>query len=120
MHRVEMHGLWQGESSMSVMVYSRLGDLLRTRNLTVGDLQHQIAARFGWTVDARTLNRLARAERVRGPNIEIVAAVLGVRLDDVLRVDAIPLGDAGGSLTTKPSIKNGRANEAPEHKARAR
>jgi len=45
---------------MSVMVYSRLGDVLRTRNLTVGDLQRQIAARFDFAVDARTLDRLAR------------------------------------------------------------
>lgn len=38
---------------MSVMVYSRLGDVLRTRNLTVSDLQRQIAARFDFAVDAR-------------------------------------------------------------------
>ena len=45
---------------MSIMVYSRLGDLLRVRNLTVRDLRHRIAARFGPALDTRTLERLAR------------------------------------------------------------
>ena len=86
---------------MGVTVYSRLGDALRTRNLTVDDLQCQIAARFDLAVSTWTLDRLARDERVRRPNIEIVAvaAVLGVRLDDLLRVDAIPLGDEGAGGT---------------------
>jgi len=116
----KVHRTTKGGRSMGVMVYSRLGDALRALNLTADDLQSRIAARFDLAVSTRTLDRLARDERVRRPNIEIVAAVLGVRLDDVLRVDATPLGDAGGSLTTKPSIKNGRADEAPEHRARAR
>ncbi len=82
---------------MGVLVYSQFGDALRTRNLTVDDLQCQIAARFDLAVRTRTLDRLARDERVRRPNIEIVAAaaMLGVGLDDVLRVDAMPLGDEG-------------------------
>jgi len=79
--------------SVSVMVYSRLGDLLRTRNLTVSDLQHQIAARFGRTVDARTLDRLARAERVRRPDLEVAATAaeaLDVSLNDVFAVKTAP------------------------------
>ena len=83
---------------MGVMVYSRLGDLLRARQLTVDDLQRQIAARFGLAVDARTLDRLARDERVRRPDVEIAAAaatVLDVRLDDIFAVDALPLGEDG-------------------------
>ena len=74
---------------MSVMVYSRLGDLLRVRNLTVQDMQRQIAARFGLAVDARALDRLARADRVRRPDLEIAAAaaaVLEVGLDDLFVV----------------------------------
>jgi transcriptional regulator with XRE-family HTH domain len=81
---------------MSVMVYSRLGDLLRTRNLTVGDLQRQIAARFGWAVDTRTLDRLARAERVRRPDLELAAAAaeaLDVSLNDVFAVETTPKDD---------------------------
>lgn len=78
---------------MSVMVYSRLGDLLRARNLTVRDLQRRIAARFGWTVDERTLDRLAQAERVRRPDLELVAAAaeaLDVSLNDVFAVETTP------------------------------
>jgi transcriptional regulator with XRE-family HTH domain len=83
-------------ASMSVMVYSRLGDLLRVRNLTVSDLQRQIAARFGLTVDTRMLERLARAERVRRPDLEVAAAaaaVLDVSLNDVFAVEAVPVDD---------------------------
>lgn len=75
---------------MSVMVYSRLGDLLRDRNLTVRDLQRQLAARFGLTVDARTLDRLAQADRVRRPDLELAAAAaeaLGVSLNEVFTVE---------------------------------
>lgn len=85
---------------MGVMVYSRLGDLLRARNLTVDDLQRQIAARFGLAVDARTLDRLARDERVRQPDVEIAAAaatVLGATLNDIFAVEAIPLAEEGTS-----------------------
>ncbi len=74
---------------MGIAVYSRLGDVLRNQDLTVSDLQRRIAARFGLAVDVRTLDRLARADRVRRPNLEIVAAaagVLGVGFDDIFVV----------------------------------
>jgi len=83
---------------MGVMVYSRLGDLLRARHLTVDDLHRQIAARFDLAVDARTLDRLARDERVRRPDVEIAAAaaaVLDARLDDIFAVDALPVVEDG-------------------------
>jgi len=83
---------------MNVIVYSRLGDLLRARNLTVGNLQRQIAARFGRTVDARTLDRLARAERVRRPDLELAATAAGaldVSLNDVFSVETGPADDLG-------------------------
>jgi len=85
---------------MGVMVYSRLGDVLRARNLSVDDLRRQIAARFGLTVDARTLDRLARAERVRRPDLELAAAAaeaLDVSLNDVFAVETVPADD-GASL----------------------
>lgn len=75
---------------MSVTVHSRLGDLLRGRNLTVRDLRRQLAARFGLTVDARTLDRLAQADRVRRTDLEIAATVaetLGVSLNDLFAVE---------------------------------
>jgi hypothetical protein len=87
---------------MSVMVYSRLGDLLRVRQLTVQDLQRQIAARFGQAVDRRALDRLARAERVRRPDLEVAAAaatVLEVGLNDIFSVETAPaaLAESNGS-----------------------
>ncbi len=88
---------------MSVIVYSRLGDVLRNRNLTVGELRQRIAVRFELAVDARTLDRLARAGRVRRPNLEIAAAaadVLGVGLDDLFAVETTSVG-GGGSSTTR-------------------
>ena len=57
--------------------------MLRAHHLTVDDLRSQIAARFGVTVDARTLAWLTRDGRVRRPKSEIVAvaaATLGVGL----------------------------------------
>jgi len=92
------------DGRMSVMVYSRLGDVLRTRNLTVGDLQRQIAARFDFAVDARTLDRLARDERVRRPDMEIAAAAaaLDARLDDIFAIDALPRGDEDATGADKP------------------
>ena len=80
---------------MGVPVSSRLGELLHARNLTVADLQDRIAARFGLAVDTRTLDRLARSDRVRRPDLEVaaaVASVLDIGLDDLFAVDAVPLG----------------------------
>ncbi len=75
---------------MSVMVYSRLGDLLRDKNVTVRDLQQRLAARFGLMVAVRTLDRLARTDRVRRPDLELAAAsaeVLGVGLSEIFAVE---------------------------------
>lgn len=88
---------------MSVMVYSRLGDLLRVRQLTVQDLQRQIAARFGHAVDRRSLDRLARAERVRRPDLELAAAaaaVLEVGLNDLFSVETAPAAVAESNGST--------------------
>jgi len=85
---------------MSVIVYSRLGDLLRVRNMTVGDLRRLIADRFGLHVNARTLDRLTHADRVRRPDLELAAAaaaILDVGLDDVFVVETVPVNDAGPS-----------------------
>lgn len=94
---------------MGIAVYSRLGDVLRNQDLTVSDLQRRIAARFGLAVDVRTLDRLARADRVRRPNLEIVAAaasVLGVGFDDIFVVRTT------SAETNGPSI--GRARDEEE------
>jgi len=89
--------------AMSIIIYSRLGDLLRARNLTVRDLRHRITARFGPALDTRTLERLARAERVRRPDLEVAAAtadVLGVSLNDVFAVEAVPVNDEDVTVST--------------------
>lgn len=78
---------------MSVMVYSRLGDLLRAKNLSVRDLQQQIAERFGLAVGLRALGRLAQADRVRRADLEVAAAAaetLGVSLNEVFAVETVP------------------------------
>ncbi len=90
---------------MSVMVYSRLGDLLHNKNLSVRDLQQQLAVRFGLAVDVRTLDRLARADRVRRPNLEIVAAaadILDVGLDDIFAVQATAVDTDGSGIARAP------------------
>ena len=86
---------------MSVMVYSRLGDVLRNQGLTVGEVQQRTAARFGLAVDVRALDHLTQANRVRRPNLEIAtaaAAVLGVGLDDIFVVQTTRAGTDGVGL----------------------
>ena len=81
---------------MSVIVYSRLGELLRVKDLSVDELRNRIARRFGLAVDTRTLNRWMRGERVQRPDLELAgaaAAVLEVGLDDVFAVEAIPVDE---------------------------
>ncbi len=105
---------------MGIMVYSRLGDVLRARNMSVDDLRRQIATRVGLAVDTRTLDRMTRDERVRRPDVEIAAAAaaaaLDVGLDDIFLVEAIPAGDEG-------TVDTDEANEeddvlAPEQSRR--
>jgi len=79
-----------------VIVYSRLGELLRVKDLSVDELRNRIARRFGLAVDTRTLNRWMRGERVQRPDLELAgaaAAVLEVGLDDVFAVEAIPVDE---------------------------
>lgn len=76
---------------MSVMIYSRLGNLLRVRGLSVRELQDRIATRFGPALDVREIDRLTRDERVHGPDFELggaAAVVLDVGLDDIFVVEA--------------------------------
>ncbi len=74
---------------MSVTVYSRLGDILRSSNLTVEQLRRLIAARTGLDVDMRSLTGLAGDSRVVRPDVEIAGAAataLDVPLDDLFDV----------------------------------
>ena len=85
---------------MSVTVYSRLGDILRSSNLTVEQLRHLIAARTGLEVDVRSLTGLAGDSRVVRPDVEIAgaaAAALAVPLDDLFDVRvSLGSGDSWG------------------------
>ena len=86
-------------AKMSVMIYSRLGDVLRVQGLSVGELRDRIATRFGLAIDVRALDRLTRDERVHGPDFELggaAAVVLDVGLDDVFVVQA-DVKDAHGT-----------------------
>jgi transcriptional regulator with XRE-family HTH domain len=83
---------------MSVVVYPRLAELLKERNLTVAELERQIKERFGLAVNPKTLYRLTQAAPVQRADLEIAgatAAVLGVGLDDLFAVDARPADDNG-------------------------
>jgi len=78
---------------MGVTVYSRLGDLLRSSDLTVEQLRGLITARTGLEVDVRSLAGLAGDNRVVRPDVEIAgaaAAALDVPLDDLFDVRVSP------------------------------
>ena len=79
---------------MGVAVYPRLSELLRTSNMTVAELGRQIELRFGVEVDPKTLYRLSHADAVQRADLQIAgaaAAVLGVGLGDLFRVEATPV-----------------------------
>jgi len=74
------------EGAMSVRIYSRLGDVLRHRGVSVTELRTSVADRFGIAADRRTLARWARPARVRRLDLELawaIASVLGVPLEEV-------------------------------------
>jgi len=89
---------------MSVTVYPRLGQLLRERHLTVAELERQIEARFGLSVNPKTLYRLTQAAPVQRADLEIAgatAAILGVDLGDLFVVETVstvPGAAAGARL----------------------
>ncbi len=81
---------------MSVIVYPRLGTLLREKQLTVAELERQIESRFGLAVNPKSLYRLTQATPVQRADLEIAgatAAVLGVGLDDLFTVEAVSSDD---------------------------
>jgi hypothetical protein len=79
---------------MGVTVYPQLGALLAARRLSVSALEREIEGRFGLSVDPKTLYRLTQEGPVQRADLEIAgaaAAVLGVGLDDLFRVEATPM-----------------------------
>jgi len=78
------------EGAMSVRIYSRLGDVLRHRGVSVIELRTSVADRFGIAADRRTLARWARPSRVRRLDLELawaIASVLGVPLEEVFTAE---------------------------------
>jgi uncharacterized protein len=79
---------------MSIAVYPRLSELLRTKNLSVAELERQVEQRFGLSVNLKTLYRFTSSEPVQRADLEIagaVAAVLGVGLGDLFDIQATPV-----------------------------
>lgn len=90
---------------MSVVVYPRLGELLRSRNLSVAELERQIEQRYGLPVDPKTLYRLAHDEPVQRADLAVAgaaAAILGVDLGDLFEVEAVPV-DEGEEVDMDPA-----------------
>jgi hypothetical protein len=59
-------------------------------------LEREVEQRFGLSVDLPALQRLTLAEPIRQADLELaaaVAAILGVALGDLFRVEATPLND---------------------------
>ncbi len=81
---------------MSVVVYPRLSELLREKNVTAADLARDIEERFGLRVSQRTLERLTRVTPIRHADLELAGAVvnvLGVELNDIFTVETTPIAE---------------------------
>jgi transcriptional regulator with XRE-family HTH domain len=71
--------------------------MLHAAGVDLEALRDEIAARYGLTIDLRTLAALAQDGRVQRPDIEVleaVALILGVRVDDLLDVRAMEPAEA--------------------------
>ena len=82
---------------MALAVYSRVGSVLQAAGVDLEALRDEIAARYGLTIDLRTLAALALDGRVQRPDIEVleaVALIVGVRVDDLLDVHAMEPAEA--------------------------
>ncbi len=80
---------------MRVAVYPRLADLLEEQHLIIQELERRIAERFGIDVASAGLQRLVERSPLRQTDLELAgaaAAALGVGLDDLFTVAALPSG----------------------------
>lgn len=81
---------------MSVLVYPRLSELLREKNMTTSELARAIEERLGLRVSLRTLERLTHTTPIRHADLELagaVASVLNVELNDIFMVEATSVAD---------------------------
>ena len=63
---------------MAITVYPRLGELLRERKMSVAELARQIEARWGRSVDPKTLYRLTSDEPIKRVEIGLIAQIAAV------------------------------------------
>ena len=78
---------------MAVSVYPHLHALLRDRDLSILELKRTIEDRYRLVVDLATLQSFAGSEPVEQTNLALagaVATVLGVRLDELFTIEAVP------------------------------
>ena len=105
---------------MSVAVYPRLAQLLAARRLTVAELERQIEERYGLSVNAKTLYRLAQPAPVQRADMEIAGAaatILGVGLDDLFVVDAVAVDDDAAEAGILDPADSRRMAELVERQA---
>ncbi len=96
---------------MSVTVYSRLGELLRTKSWTVAELERHIDEQFGVLVDPDVLDLLMRDGPIGHADLSAigaVATVLGIELGDLFRVRAIPIDADAEADMSDLSLKDSR------------
>jgi hypothetical protein len=77
---------------MSVAVYPLLGALLRDRNMTITDLEREVARQYGITAERGTLERLMQPVPIHRADMDVAGAVakaLNVGLDDLFDVRAV-------------------------------
>jgi len=99
---------------MVMAVYSRLGRLLAARDMALDNLRAELLVRYNLDIDIPSLEALARKERLQQPNIELVAAIaaiLEVRLDDLL--DARDVRDEVGAPAEPQQQTDTRADLSP-------
>ncbi len=104
---------------MVMAVYSQLGRLLAARDVALDSLRAELLARYSLDIDIHSLETLAREGRLQQPNIELVAAIaaiLEVRLDDLL--DARDVWDEADASPESQQQTDARADLSPADERR--
>jgi hypothetical protein len=84
---------------VSILIYPQLAAHLERRHLTVAELSRQIEQRYGLAVDAQRLDYLTQTAPLQQADLQIAgaaAAILGLKLDDLFLVAAIPNNGTNG------------------------
>ncbi len=87
---------------MSLAVYSRVGSLLQEAGVDLEDLRARVAARYGVSIDRRTLDALTRDGRLQRPDIEVleaIALILQIPVDDLLDVRTVGVAEPASGVS---------------------